>query len=230
MDKQTEKGTSKVNKSAQAYDGIRDKILSEEFSPGQMLSERELCDLLGMSRTPIREALSRLAANGYVNIIPDQGAFVTKFHLEDLLEWYDVREGLESVAARWFALRHNDQSLAILEKCCQEHDQAYPAGNYADAVEKDDEFHMALAQGSCNPHLVTMLSSCIAHCKRRKSIASTMAEDTHGLLAQQHRVIVDAIRQGDADGAEQAVKKHINTIRDVQREYFINYYYRRYEV
>lgn len=218
----------KLSKPELAYEEIKNRIITEEYKPGQVLTEVELSNSLGMSRTPVRTAISKLAKDGYIKVVPDQGIFVATMHIEELMEWYDVREGLEGMAARLFAVRKNDISLARLEECYIQHKEAHPTGDYTRAIELDDDFHMDLAYGACNQQLAAILANAIAHCKRRISISSNMSDEMDKVMTSQHKQILDAIKEGNPDKAEEFARRHINQIKDVQKEYFWNYYSNRY--
>lgn len=218
----------KLSKPELAYEEIKTRIITENYKPGQVLTEVELSNSLGMSRTPVRTAISKLAKDGYIKLVPDQGIVVATMHIEELMEWYDVREGLEGMAARLFATRKNDMSIARLEECYIQHKEAHPEGDYMRAIELDDDFHMDLAYGSCNQQLTNILATAIAHCKRRASISSNMTDEMDKIMTSQHKQILDAIKEGDPDKAEEYARRHIDQIREVQKEYFWNYYSNRY--
>lgn len=228
MDKNNMNDRIKLSKPEIAYEEIKSRVLKEEYKPGQLLTEVELSETLGMSRTPVRTAISKLAVDGYISVIPDQGIFVTTMSIEELMEWYDIREGLEGIAARLFASRRTEESIARLEECYLQHKEAHPNRNFTKAIEMDDEFHLDLAKGACSHRLESILENAISHCRRRFSLSANMSDEMDAIMTTQHKKILDAIKDGNPDRAEQYAREHMNQIREVQKEYFWNYYSNRY--
>lgn len=102
--------------SAKVYNHIRDGILAGTFAKGDELKEKNIGDELGVSRTPVREALRQLELEGLVSIIPNKGAFVEGVSTDDIRDIYEIRALLEGLCARWAATRISDEMMAAMEE------------------------------------------------------------------------------------------------------------------
>lgn len=102
--------------SARVYNHIRDGILAGTFAKGDELKEKNIGDELGVSRTPVREALRQLELEGLVSIIPNKGAFVEGVSTDDIRDIYEIRALLEGLCARWAATRISDELMAAMEE------------------------------------------------------------------------------------------------------------------
>lgn len=102
--------------SARVYNHIRDGILAGTFAKGDELKEKNIGDELGVSRTPVREALRQLELEGLVSIIPNKGAFVEGVSTDDIRDIYEIRALLEGLCARWAATRISDEMMAAMEE------------------------------------------------------------------------------------------------------------------
>lgn len=102
--------------SARVYNHIRDGILAGTFAKGDELKEKNIGDELGVSRTPVREALRQLELEGLVSIIPNKGAFVEGVSTDDIRDIYEIRALLEGLCARWAATRISDELMATMEE------------------------------------------------------------------------------------------------------------------
>jgi DNA-binding GntR family transcriptional regulator len=99
-----------------AYQAIKNGIMTNDYPPNKMLSEDELSELLGFSKTPIREALRRLSVEGFVELISEKGAFVSNIGMEEYIEYMEVREALEGMAIRVSAITKDSQTLSLLNE------------------------------------------------------------------------------------------------------------------
>lgn len=192
----------------EAYDSIRDMIIHHKVLPRQLLSENELSTRLGISRTPVRSALMKLACEGLVVHVPDKGMFVSELRLTDLLEISEIRLSLECLAAKLCASRISSAELGALSRCLNEHRAMGDTGKSEAVIDKDNAFHMLIASGAKNPRLGTMIRSLLDSSARIAFIAS---KDVHRLplTLEQHTAILDAIAQGDGDAAAEAMRRHI---------------------
>jgi DNA-binding GntR family transcriptional regulator len=195
-----------------AYDILRGKIISREFSAGQRLDLDAIERQLGISRTPIREALARLEMEGLVEILPRSGTFVTNPDKEDISESFDVRCALEMYALEKAIERMTEEDLAELTAmvrelgelaCAEDRDEIYPY-----YLSLDHQFHHRLVELSGNARL------CQAH--DRENLHAQMAriryrrsERELGIAQQEHERIITALETEDVRQAQLEVSAHL---------------------
>lgn len=188
---------------------LRKTIRRGDFAPGERLTERRLCDLLGVSRTVVREALRQLEADGLIDNLPYRGPAVALYSREKIIEIYDVRNALEARAAELFAERANDVEMAELVGVL---DQLEALG--AERIQEHylgliDIFYDVLMRGARNELLREMNASI-----RERALLMRTRATRHAIYLQQtvaeKRLIVDAIAARDPQRARQATSDHIN--------------------
>jgi DNA-binding GntR family transcriptional regulator len=187
---------------------LRSAIASGRFRPGQRLIERELCELTGVGRTSIREALRQLEAEGLVTTIPHRGPSVSTISLEEARQLYAVRALLEGHAGRQFALRRVPEDLRDLNTAVKRFVQAAKTENRAELIQAKTEFYSILMRGGGNMFVEQMLT--MMH--NRITVLRLTSMTTKGRLKHsvaEIKAIHEAIREGDADRAEALCVKHI---------------------
>ena len=193
-----------------AYYELRDRIVSLRIAPGALVREEEVMDDLGMSRTPIREALLRLAQEKLVVVIPRRGTFVTEVHVGDVGRVYEFRRELESVAAGWAAERRSDADVPEIEKMIEElREVAQTPPSEVDArsqISSDQRAHHLVYRLSANPLIEDVLDSYYFLAARIWFLASgrvTMQEPFGGLIE-----LLEAIRDRDPEAARHYARAH----------------------
>jgi DNA-binding GntR family transcriptional regulator len=196
-------------------EALREAILDGALQPSAWLREDDLARTLRVSRTPVREALRRLADEGLVVKTAHHGSAVAGLSLEDILALYVVRENLEGVAGRLAAVRCTNELLSGLEVAQKRLSQAAARGSAAEMARENLEFHRLLRTAAGNPYLDRFLTQ-VEHAVRRLP-ASTFAQQgrAEAVLAE-HQAIIDAIRRRDGDAAEVAAKEHMREARNVR--------------
>lgn len=195
---------------AQVYGQLREMILTLEFPPGAPLGESDLSERLGVSRTPIREALGRLAREGLVRQYPGRGAFVSEISIPDIVELYQMREALESHAARLAAESIREEGRAMLAELLEQLEgerKALAAGDndrYYDLMARMDESIVRLAG---NQRLAAALSEVWAQIRRVRRMASRSPARLLDTV-DEHIAIISAIRDGDPERAATATLRH----------------------
>jgi DNA-binding GntR family transcriptional regulator len=192
----------------QVLRNIRQAILTRRFRPGQRLIERELCELTGVSRTPVREALRQLESEGLVVMVPNRGPVVAEMTLEEVAEIYEVRGALEALAARRFAERASDEEVAELESRLTAFEEAVTQERLTDLVDRKDEFYAVLLKGSRNRTVRQMLDSLHARVVFMRA-ASLAHPGRSAETVQEVRRIVEAIKERDADAAAALSLAHV---------------------
>lgn len=195
--------------SERAYATLRDDIIDWRLEPGTVLAEVELSERLGVSRTPVREALSRLVADGLVAAQGGRGLVVTGVSLDDITQLFELRQALEQQLAR-LAARAEDRSA--FEGLAAE----FAAAPALLATDDRDEYYDLVARldaamdaAAANPYLVAALRTLRPHLARVRRISQ---DDTARLIeaAHEHRTIVEAIASGDGELAASATHVHLH--------------------
>ena len=139
-----QEGTVRVLLKDQAYENLKNLILEEVFAPGTFLSERQLAARLDMSKTPIRSALARLEAEGFVALPPQQGIVVREPSLREVVDLFDIRIALETFVVQSIAGRLNPEQIGQLRANLELQAQAAQAGDVVRYTRLDADFHLLL--------------------------------------------------------------------------------------
>lgn len=192
------------------YDGLKSAILSMNVyaDPEETrLDERQLSEEFGVSRTPVREAITRLEQEGFVKVIPRRGAFVVRKTKAEILEMITVWAALESMAARLITERASDREIASLRKMFATFDNNRVQATIDEYSESNIEFHQAILSMSKCELLNQMVENLLAHMRwiRMRTIAE---DDRASRSIIDHMNIIEALEQRDADLAERLVREH----------------------
>ena len=196
----------KGSRGAKAYDLLRHAIATGRLKPGARVLESELAMLLDMSRTPIREAIALLEADGLVSSDGVRGRVVTKLDYQSVMELYAVREVLEATAAGLAARHASDMEIVALRDMLELEEQMLDdAGKLAD---HNRRFHEAIYHCSHNRYIVKMLQYIQSGMLLLQPAGRTGSERRDTALAE-HRAIVDAIEARDPAASEAAIRHHV---------------------
>jgi DNA-binding GntR family transcriptional regulator len=202
------------------FQALRARILSGELAANAVLREQALAEELGVSRTPVREALRRLAEGGLVTFVPNRGATVVAWTIEQVRETYFVRAGLEGRAAGLAAARITVDELAALDALIDAMEPwvgAVDDAGMAELGRLNAEFHSIVVAAARSPQLMTLTSAVV----RVPLMASAFRRHGGQYRARsnhQHRDILTALRSGDAAWAEVAMRSHILAARNAVTE------------
>jgi len=201
---------------ADIYRRLKDMILSFALYPGVRVTETELADHFGVSRTPVREALQRLAAEGYLTIRAKQGCFVRDIDLEEINQYYEVRIGLElralDLLERTGAARELNRLAAIWTP--ERIPRQPPA--VAVMVARDEGFHLALARAAGNAVLAGYLKDVNDHIHIVRRLDFTDPERIAPTYREHHEVL-QRLLQGDVAGGRELLEQHIRRSADVAK-------------
>jgi DNA-binding GntR family transcriptional regulator len=186
-----------------AYQQIRELIVSLELAPGAVIDERDLMERLGIGRTPVREALRRLALERLVEVYPRRGMFVTNVDVRQLARLSEVRAVLEPEAARLAAERATAVDRAGLDELLAELD----AGE-SELMELDERIHRAVYRAAHNDLLEATLEQYYALALRIWMLALERRQDLEEAV-EAHRDLVEAIRDGDGERAANVMRDHV---------------------
>ena len=194
-----------------AYDSIRQAITDLQVQPGSAISENWLVSQLGISKTPIRHALTRLEQEGLVETIPFKGTFAAVTRDEDARDLMDVRAVLEVSAARRIAERREPEAIAHLRNLAKEGPTSEAAGKHKDALRSIGDFHVELVALGGNPWLTRLYEALGGPLARLRSISGASASSVEDSAAE-HLAIVDALEEGDGDLAAERITSHTERV------------------
>lgn len=191
-----------------AYARLKEDIRSNLMPPGYQAPEPEIAERLGMSRTPVREALIRLEAEGLVELIPRRGARVLPIKAEDIKEIYQILTALEPDAAASLAERRpSAEELAPLRQATDEMAEALEAGDLDRWAAADDRFHITLLELHGNRRMHAFVSSMFDQAHRARIVTLRLRE-TPVRSTQEHREILDRLADGDVEGTRRVFRQH----------------------
>lgn len=193
------------------FGALREAIIAGELKPGERLMEVQLAEEMGVSRTPVREAIRKLELEGLVVMIPRKGAYVAGLSLKDAADVFEIRESLEGLAAALAADRITDEELEAMEKILVEIHESAESGDVEAIIKQDAEFHQVLFAATRNDRLAQMINNLKEQIDRFRVQSFTNPARIKSIL-QEHRRIVNAIKERDADKAEKLAKDHIEKV------------------
>ena len=187
---------------------LRDAIRRGVLKPGERLMEIQLAEELGVSRTPVREAIRKLGLEGYVIMMPRRGTYVANLSIRDVNEVFEIRTSLESLASGLAAERITDEELDHLQRLLVQIGMYIEQGDIEKIVEVDTEFHGLLYQASRNQRLIGIISNLREQLTQFRKTSMSFPGRLKATL-EEHRAIVDAIAQGDVKAAQKAAEHHM---------------------
>lgn len=190
------------------FETLRRAILMGELEPGERLMELQLSEKLGVSRTPIREAIRKLELEGLVTMIPRKGAAVAQITEQDLQDVLEVRASLEELAVELACKRISEEELARLHTCLEEFRHVLQSKEVTKIAEKDVEFHDIIIHSTGNRRLVQMLNNLREQMYRYR--VEYLKHSTHyPQLIQEHEDILRSLQHRKEEEARQAIHRHI---------------------
>ncbi len=184
-----------------AYDMIRERILNCEYPPGSILNEGELMELIGTSRTPIREALNKLEQEGLITIIPKKCIWVNEITLDSIVEEYEARMMIEPELLKMYAKEIPAEYWTDYLKRCRE------AVNLEDKIKLDEEFHNKIYSQNSNRYIKTVIEMVVSMEHRNRSYNSNRERAEKGL--REHEEIIQFILSGNIEGAAESLREHL---------------------
>lgn len=200
----------RMSVAVQVFDLIRREIVGATLPPGSPLSEHALSQRFGVSRTPIREALLRLAEEGLVQIVPQVGTFVTRISLAKVYEAQFIREALECAAVR-AAARARRLDVGVLKAIMADQEAAASAGEAEEFYAADEALHAAISAASGYPRVWTVALNEKLQLDRVRMLDMTQRPNL-GELVVQHAAIVKALAAQDVAAAEAAMRAHLHDV------------------
>ncbi|MEG1946317.1 MAG: GntR family transcriptional regulator [Lachnospiraceae bacterium] len=199
----------------QVFHKIREDILSGTYKKEEELKEKTIGEELGVSRTPVREALRQLELEGLVSIIPNKGAYVVGFTVEDIKDIYEIRTVLEGLCAKRAATRATQKQLEELEEILYLSEFHTQKGHIEQLVELDTRFHEILYEACASKVLEHALRDYHHYLERVRKV--TLASEKRSVESnKEHKQILVAVKEQDEKKAEACATLHmINTIHNI---------------
>lgn len=197
----------------QAYEELKGAVLANRLQPGDSLSVPALAAQMGISRSPVREAVQRLIHDGLATHVAHRGAVVATVDVEDVRQLYVVREVMEGLAARLATERLDATKVAELRALLEDHERVVASGeNEKLHIEMDMAYHRLIREVAGNVHLTAALDTIQG--KAHLALHSLWrSPDAPRLALEEHRRIFEAMTAGDTDAAERAAREHVRRLR-----------------
>ncbi|MBQ2238441.1 MAG: GntR family transcriptional regulator [Lachnospiraceae bacterium] len=190
------------------FNTLRQAIITGEFAPGERLMEIALAERLGVSRTPVREAIRKLELEGLVVMIPRKGAEVAQITEKDLRDSLEVRCNLEELAVKLACERITGEGEEKLKLALEDFKQAVEKQDFQNIVDSDIAFHDVIFEATQN-HRLMQIASNLREQVYRYRVQYIKDDKLHPVLEEEHRMIVDYILKKDVQNAVNTMKKHI---------------------
>ena len=206
------------------FEYLKNAIIDQTIKPGSRLVESKIADMLGISRTPLREALHKLEREDWIEKIPSGGFKVVTLTIDDIEQTFGIRSVLEAYAARLAAENHQDKDLLPLERKINEYQKCLESKKNIDRLHKiNTQFHDLLYSLSKSPKLIKMINQLQAQISRFRQIILKQEEYARK-SSDDHVKMLGAIKKRDGKKVEQLVRQHIingkiavlNTIKEVE--------------
>lgn len=189
-------------------ESLRDAIRTGILKPGERLMEIQLAGELGVSRTPVREAIRKLELEGYVVMMPRRGTYVADMSIRDINEIFEIRTALEALSNGLAAEHITEDELEHLQRLLVVIGNDIKEGAMEKIVETDIEFHDLLYHAARNSRLVGIISNLRDQLTRFRTLSMSHPGRLEATL-EEHRLIVEAIAKGDSKAARKAAKRHM---------------------
>ncbi|MFZ7104739.1 MAG: GntR family transcriptional regulator [Peptococcaceae bacterium] len=191
------------------FETLRDAIINQVLRPGERLMEIQLAEEMGVSRTPVREAIRKLELEGFVVMVPRKGAYVAGISMKDIHEVFEVRAALEALAASLAAERITEEELEEMERRLVKEAEETELNNLRSIVEIDTSFHDLVYKAARNSRLVYFVNHLQEQLQRFRS-ASLARPGRSRTALEEHKKIVEALGERDGKVAEQLAREHID--------------------
>lgn len=203
--------------SGKVFHKLQEDILSGKYEFDEELKEKTIGDELGVSRTPVREALRQLELQGLVTITPNKGAHVVGFSKQDLIDIYEIRSVLEGLCAKWAAVHATAEQIEELEEIVYLTEFHVAKGHSDQVFELDNKFHEKLYEASGSKVLSNVLSDYHHYVQRVRRVTLKSRERSEK-SNEEHRMIAEAVKAHDSEKAQMLANQHImRTIENIDQ-------------
>ncbi len=193
------------------YQSLRQAILTLSYRPGEVIRKPDICDRLGVSRSPVADAVARLAADGLVDVVPQAGTFVARLSMTDIREGAFIREAIEVAAAEWVASRITDDQLRELRRNLMIQEALVADGDQQGFMALDGQMHEMMLSFTGFPRLPQVSQTAWLNVHRARQLILPVQGRLATTLAE-HRAILAAFEARDPMAARQAVQHHLRQL------------------
>lgn len=193
------------------FESLREAIIDGRLKPGERVMEVQLAEKLGVSRTPVREAIRKLELEGLLIMVPRKGAYVADVSFKDILEVLEIRASLEGLAASLAARNATEEDINILKIKTQEFSDCVKNEDVRGMIQKDSEFHDIILSSAKNKRLNTIIEGLREQVQRFRVIYFTEYNKSE-YLSQEHLRVVEAIANRDSEVARNYAQQHIENL------------------
>lgn len=215
-EKEERMGLDKINKpeplAKTAYKALRQSILNNELTSGVIYNERSLAADLGISRTPVREALVELASKRLVKFLPQKGVVVNSFSKKDVDNAFEIRMALEVFAIKKICRKIKDQDLSLLKKYFNDLENAARLKDGSMFMVADKNFHIRVVRLTENSYLIDMMED-VRDVMHLMGIKALRVEGRMQEVVKEHQGILKAVEKGDALKAAEQMERHLENSR-----------------
>lgn len=196
------------------FEYLRNAILSGELKPGERLMEVTIADQLGVSRTPVREAIRKLEKESFVIMIPRKGAYVADLTKNDILEVLEIRKELEGFAAALAADRMTDEEKDAMSNVVESFNLSLAKMDKRSMIDSDNEFHSLIFKATKNQRLINIIYDLHDQFQRFRLIYFSEFNNFKE-IQESHGRIFDAILKSDSNRAKEEAENHVESIREL---------------
>lgn len=201
------------------YKHVRDEIISFKLEPGTRLLEEEIARVLGVSRTPVREAFAALSVEGFIEVFPRRGAVVKEATMKDLTDTLIVREELEILAIRLAIPNINDDILKVLKQAKVDFEVAVENKETSKMIEADTRFHDIIFGCTKNEKLIKILKDLKEQLHRYRAIYIREKASLTEII-KDHTAIYESLKDKNSENAKKAISDHINNQKESLKKQF----------
>ena len=194
----------------QLADRVREMILAGDYAPGQRLQEKEMSELFGVSRTPMREALKVLSSEGLVTLAPNRGAAVTRLNDDELAETFPIMGALEALAGELACTHATDDEIEHIAQLHREMIDAFSRRALSDYYTVNESIHTAIMDAARNSTLTKQIEQ-LAGRVRRSRFQGEMSDERWRQAVDEHEHILERLRARDGNGLADALRRHVDT-------------------
>lgn len=191
------------------FNTLREAIISGELKPGERLMEVQLAEKMGVSRTPVREAIRKLELEGLVTMTPRKGVHVAELSMKDIIDVLEIRASLDGLATALSALRITDEEIKELRHIYNQFISYMEKDNLQGTIKKDVEFHEVIYKSSRNDKLIQIINNLKEHVQRFRIIYLKDYSSPKDII-KEHQEILDAISKRDPEAARLIAERHIH--------------------
>jgi DNA-binding GntR family transcriptional regulator len=208
------------------YEILQKRILTMEMSPGSGIDELALVAEFGISRTPVREALIRLATEGFVALLPNRGASVSPLDIDEIPELLESMELCMRVTSRWAAVRRTESDIKIMRQNQLDLELAGERDDYVAMSEANSTLHLNIAKAARNRHMIRLFKTLLPQYHRLSLALLSSAKNIEPVyknyfkrVNDEHQSLIDVIEAGDRDAADSLARAHIRLIGERLQSY-----------